>query len=64
MNGNACHTGESTIPGTNVMIFTKKFAEIISEKNDFFTQNKAKLFNNLVITLVFEKNTVKNRRKL
>jgi hypothetical protein len=58
-------------PGTGVMIFKifspKKFAK----KSAFLTQNKAKFFKKLIITLVFKKNAnfflqkiVKNRRKL
>jgi hypothetical protein len=36
--------------------FLNIFAETICEKLAFLTQNKAKLFKNLIITLVFEKN--------
>jgi hypothetical protein len=50
--------------------FLDIFAEKISEKVAFCAQNKAKLFKNLIITLVFEKNAnfspkiVKKRIKL
>jgi hypothetical protein len=46
------------------------FAEKIGEKLAFLTKNKAKLFKNLIITLVFEKNAdflaqnFQNSRKL
>jgi hypothetical protein len=43
-------------PGTDVMIL-KIFSPKKSAKNlAFLTQNKAKLFKNLIITLVFERN--------
>jgi hypothetical protein len=38
------------------MIFKNIFAEKFSKKLAFLTQNKAKLYKNLIITLVFEKN--------
>jgi hypothetical protein len=37
-------------------IFKNNFAEKFGEKMAFFTQNKAILCKNLIITLVFEKN--------
>jgi hypothetical protein len=46
------------------MIFKNIFGEKFSEKTSFFTQNKAKLCKNLIITLVFEKNASFFRRKL
>jgi mRNA-degrading endonuclease RelE of RelBE toxin-antitoxin system len=52
------------------MIFKIFFDKKIGEKVAFLTQNKAKLFKNLIITLLFEINAiflpkiVKNRRKL
>jgi hypothetical protein len=58
------------LSGTDVIIF-KYFRQKIWRKNYcFFAQNEAKVCKNLIITLVFEKNTIfspkigKNRRKL
>jgi hypothetical protein len=48
------------------MIFLNIFAEKIGKKLAFVTQNKAKSFEKLIITLVFEKNAnfvAKNCRK-
>jgi hypothetical protein len=53
-------------PGTSqpdVMIFKNIFAKK-SAKMAFFTQNKAKLCSNLIITLIFEKKRQFVRRKL
>jgi hypothetical protein len=47
--------------------FLNIFAKKIGEKMAFFTQNKAKLFKILIITLFFEKNAIfstENGRKL
>jgi hypothetical protein len=38
--------------------FKNIFAKDLAKKLAFFTQNKAKLFKNLIITLVFEKNAI------
>jgi hypothetical protein len=38
--------------------FLNIFAEKIGKKLAFFAQNKAKLFKNWIITLVFEKNAI------
>jgi hypothetical protein len=60
-----------SFPGTHVIIFLNIFATKFGEKMAFLTQNKAKLFKNLILRLVFEKTAnffspkiVKNRRKL
>jgi hypothetical protein len=52
------------------MIFKKISPKKIAKKLAFLTQNKAKFFKKLIITMGFEKNAnflpkiVKNRRKL
>jgi hypothetical protein len=43
-------------PGTDVMIFKIFSPKKSTKKLAFLTENKAKLFNKLIITLVFEKN--------
>jgi hypothetical protein len=43
-------------PGTDVMIFKIFSLKNFAKKFAFFAQNKAKLCNILIITLVFEKN--------
>jgi hypothetical protein len=48
-------------PGTNVMIFKKKIAEIFSKEMAFLTQNKAKICKILIITLGFEKTQIFRR---
>jgi hypothetical protein len=50
--------GNDTLTGTDVMIFKNILPKKSAKKWAFLTQNKAKLFNNLIITLVFEKNTI------
>jgi hypothetical protein len=58
------------VPGTNVMIFKIFLLKKSAKKLAFLPENKAKLFKNLIITMVFVKNVnflpkiVKNRRKL
>jgi hypothetical protein len=44
------------VAGTNVMIFKIFSPKNFAKKLAFLTQNKAKLYKNLIITLVFEKN--------
>jgi hypothetical protein len=44
------------IPGTDVMIFKIFSPKISAKKLAFLTQNKAKICEILIITLVFEKN--------
>jgi hypothetical protein len=44
--------------GTDVMIFLNIFGEKFIEKMAFLTQNKAKLCKMLIITLVFDKQTL------
>jgi hypothetical protein len=39
-----------------MLCFLNIFGEKIAKKLAFLTQNKAKIFKNLIITLVFEKN--------
>jgi hypothetical protein len=43
-------------PGTDVMIFQIFSPKKSAKKCAFLTQDKAKLFKNFIITLVFEKN--------
>jgi hypothetical protein len=50
-------------PGTDVMIFKILSAKNLTKKLAFFDQNKAKLCQNWIITLVFEKNANFFRRK-
>jgi hypothetical protein len=49
-------TKTSHTRGPDVMIFKNIFAKKSAKKLPFLTQNKAKLCQNLIITLVFEKN--------
>jgi hypothetical protein len=42
--------------GTDVMIFKIFSPKNSAKKSAFLTQNKAKLYKNFIITLVFEKN--------
>jgi hypothetical protein len=46
-----------TSPGTDVMIFKILSLKNSAKKMAFLTQNKAKLYKILIITLVFEKNS-------
>jgi S-adenosylmethionine:diacylglycerol 3-amino-3-carboxypropyl transferase len=43
-------------PGTDIRIFKIFSPKKLEKKLAFLAQNKAKLFKNLIITLVFEKN--------
>jgi hypothetical protein len=45
----------SLLPGTDVTIFKNIFDEKLSEKIGVLTENKDKLCENLIITLVFKK---------
>jgi hypothetical protein len=57
--------GTNKKTGTDVMI-KKTFAKKFGKNLEFFTQSKPKLCKILIITLVFEKNTIffaENRRK-
>jgi hypothetical protein len=51
-------------PVTDVMIFKIFSPKKSAKKLVFLTQNKAKLFENMIITLVFEKNAIFCRQKL
>jgi hypothetical protein len=48
--------GNEMFPGTDVMIFKIFSPKISAKKLAFLTQNKAKLFKKMIITLVLEKN--------
>jgi hypothetical protein len=44
--------------------FKNIFAKILAKKLALLTKNKAKLFKNLIVTLVFEKNAIFGRKLL
>jgi hypothetical protein len=49
---------------TDVVIFKTFSAKKLAKKFAFLTQNKGKLFKNLIMALVLEKNSIFFRRKL
>jgi hypothetical protein len=55
-NGSVLSSTKWCGPGTDVMISKIFLPRKLVKKSACLTQNKAKLFKNLIVTLVFEKN--------